>query len=360
MGSSSGEVAVGSVDESAVVDLRSDTVTRPSAEMRRALAQAEVGDDVLGDDPTTRRLEDRVAAILGKEQALFFPSGIMANQTALAVLADPGSEVVLEQHAHIVEYEYGAAAALSGLQVHPVVTPDGLLTSEHVESAIRSTSRYLPVTGVIAIENTHMDSGGRVMPLEVARGIRETADRHGLSVHLDGARLWHACAANGRSPGEYATFSDTVMVALSKGLGAPVGSVLAGPAELMGRAWRVRRRFGGGLRQSGVLAAAGIYALDNHMPDIAASHVLAKELETGVRELDGLRSVAPETNVVFIHLEDPEVDPDLVLQQMAARGVLMSRFGPRRLRAVTHRDVDSAGITRAVAVLGECLRGTAE
>lgn len=345
--------------ENTVVDLRSDTVTQPSAGMREALAGAEVGDDVLGDDPTTRLLEERVAAILGKDRALFFPSGIMANQTALAVLAEPGSEVVLEQHAHIVEYEYGAAAALSGLQVHPVPTPDGLLTADHVECAIRAASQFLPLTGVISVENTHMDSGGRVMPLDVALEIRETANRHGLSVHLDGARLWHACAASGRDPGDYAALADTVMVALSKGLGAPVGSVLAGPAALMERAWRVRRRFGGGLRQSGVLAAAGIYALDHHLVDIGESHALAAELAEGARTLDGVSPIVPETNVVFIHIEDSTVDPDLLLQRMEARGVLMSRFGPRRLRAVTHRDVDRSGIARAVEVLRECLGGEA-
>lgn len=341
--------------ETAVIDLRSDTVTRPTAGMRGALAQAEVGDDVLGDDPTTRRLEERVAGILGKEEALFFPSGIMANQTALAVLAPPGSEVVVERHAHIVEYEYAAAAALSGLQVRPVPTPDGLLTPELVESAIRPTSRYLPVTGVVAIENTHMDSGGRVMSLEVAVGIREVADRHGLPVHLDGARLWHASAASGVAVGDYAAHADTVMVALSKGLGAPVGSVLAGSSAVMESGWRVRRRQGGGLRQSGVLAAAGLHALDFHLDQLGDSHALAAELAEGVRSIEGVRPVPPETNVVFIHIERSEVDPDSLLERMAEDGVLMSRFGPRRLRAITHRDVDSRGITRALDVLRACV-----
>ncbi|RMH16442.1 MAG: low specificity L-threonine aldolase, partial [Gemmatimonadetes bacterium] len=227
-----------------VVDLRSDTVTRPSPGMREAMRDAEVGDDVLGDDPTVRALEERVAGLLGKERALFFPSGIMANQTALAVLGRPGGEVVVEARAHLVSYEYGAAAALSGLQVRTVEAPYGVLTPAQVEAALRPPSRYLPETVLVALENTHMDSGGRVMPPAVARAHRALADRHGLPIHLDGARLWHAAAAAGVEPRAYAELADTVMVALSKGLGAPVGSMLAGPAAVLEAAWRVRRRFG--------------------------------------------------------------------------------------------------------------------
>ena len=213
--------------------------------MRAAIAAAEVGDDALGDDPTTRRLEERVAELLGKERALLFPTGLMANQTALAVLGRWGGEVVVEVGAHILNYEDGAAAALSGIQLRAVATPDGLLTPELLEAALAPPSSYLPRTTAVAIENTHVESGGRVMPLATASALARLARERQLHVHLDGARLWNACAASGHLPSDYARYADTVMVALSKALGCPVGSVLAGDATLMEEAWRVRRRLGG-------------------------------------------------------------------------------------------------------------------
>lgn len=334
------------------VDLRSDTVTRPSAEMREVMARAEVGDDTLGDDPTTRRLEVLVSELLGKEAALFFPSGIMANQTALCALAAPGTEVILEAEAHILTHEESAAAVLSGLQLRAVPTSDGQLTGPMVAGAIRPRSPFLPVAGLIALENTHLDSGGRIMPLEVARDIREVADRHGLPIHLDGSRLWHACVETGLSPAELSGPADTVMVSLCKGLGAPIGAVLAGPAEVMERSWRIRRRFGGGLRQSGILAAAGIYAIEHHMRGLAEDHARAKELALRLSAIPGLEAASPETNIVFIHvLESCRVVAAKLIEGLESRGVLMSDFGPTRLRAVTHRDVTDDGIERAVQAL---------
>jgi threonine aldolase len=341
-----------------VVDLRSDTVTRPTPGMREAMVSAEVGDDVLDHDPTTRALEEKVASLLGKEAALFFPSGVQANQTALAVHGRPGTEVILEAGAHIFNYEEGAGAALSGLQLRPVPTGAGLLTPDLVREAIRPDSPYIHPTCLIAVENTHNGAGGKILPRETMQGIMEVARGAGLPVHLDGARLWHACVETGLSPADYGSLADTVMVCLSKGLGAPVGSLLAGPRDLMASAWRVRRRLGGGMRQSGILAAAGIYALDHHRERLAADHARARALAEGAAGIPGVVVVAPETNIVMLDFPDPEVSVDDVLAALVGEGVLLVRFGPRRLRAVTHLDVGDDGIGKALEVLARAVTGS--
>lgn len=333
-----------------VVDLRSDTVTRPTEGMRRAMATAEVGDDVLEGDPTTGRLEERVAELLEKERALFFPSGIMANQTALAVLGRPGGEVLLEADAHIFHYEEGAPAVLSGLQLRPIPTADGLLTPELVAEAIRPASPFILRTSVLALENTHLASGGRVVSVESTRALAGAARAHGLPVHLDGARLWHASVEVERPPGDWAREADTVMVAFSKGLGAPVGSVLAGSEEVMAEAWRVRRRFGGGMRQSGILAAAALHALDHHLDRLGEDHALARELASRLDTVPGLSTPSPETNIVMVDVAAEGPDLTKLLNFLKEDGILMVQFGPRRLRAVTHMDVDRAGIRRTCAV----------
>jgi threonine aldolase len=338
-----------------LVDLRSDTVTRPTPAMREAMFSAEVGDDVLDHDPTTLALEERVADLLGKERALFFPSGVQANQTALAVLSRPGSEVILEAGAHIFNYEEGAGAALSGLQLRPVSTPDGLLSADLLQEAIRPSSPYVLPTSLVALENTHNGAGGKVLPLSVAREIRGVAEEAGLPVHLDGARLWHACVETGHEPAEYGAIADTVMVCLSKGLGAPVGSLLAGDEGVMDRAWRVRRRLGGGMRQSGILAAAGLHALEHHRERLAEDHARARRLAKGASEIPGLSVAMPETNIVMIDITADGVTPSDILEALSRVGVLMAGFGPRRVRAVTHLDVDDAGVTRAVQGLRTAL-----
>jgi len=338
-----------------VIDLRSDTVTRPTAAMRRAMVDAEVGDDVLGDDPTVRRLERTVAELLGKEAALFFPSGIMANQTAVLVQAEPGGEVVIEADGHILNYEAGAAARWAGVQLRPVAAPDNLMTARLVRAAVRAPGRYSVKTTLICLENTHNAGGGRVLPLEAMRAIRELALELGLPVHLDGARLWNASAASGVAVRDYAALADTVMVTLSKGLGCPVGSVLAGAAATMERAWHVRRRLGGGMRQSGILAAAGLHALEHHRARLPEDHANARLLAELAARIDGVRVVEPETNIVMIDLPDRAPDAASVIGQLAGRGILFSQFGPRRLRAVTHMGVDEAGIRAAASALGELL-----
>lgn len=338
-----------------VVDLRSDTVTRPSDGMRKAMAGAEVGDDVLDHDPTTLALEERVAELLGKERALFFPSGVQANQTALAVHGRPGTEAVCEAGAHIFNYEEAAGAALSGLQLVPVPTPDGLLTPELVRRAIRPPSPYAPVTALVELENTHNSAGGKILPQEKAQAISVVAREAGLPVHLDGARLWHASVATGLPPRELASVADTVMVCMSKGLGAPVGSLLAGPNALMEKAWRIRRRLGGGMRQSGILAAAGIFALDHNLARLSEDHARARTLARGARGFEGLSVPEPDTNIVMLDIEIPGVKAQSVLARLAEEEVLMVPFGETRIRAVTHMDVDDEGIDRALGALETAL-----
>ena len=337
-----------------IVDLRSDTVTRPDAAMRRAIAEAAVGDAVLGDDPTVAELERYTAELLGKEAALFFPSGIMANTTAMLVLGEPGTEAVIDAGGHILNAEEGAAAAWGGLVLRGVPTADGLLTPEAVAAAIRSGD-FATRTSVVCLENTHNAAGGRILPLDQLQAVVQAARERGVRVHLDGARLPNASVAAGVSMRELASPADTVMVALSKGLGAPVGSMLAGPAEVMRRAWRVRRRLGGGMRQAGVLAAAGLLALRENISRLADDHRRARELAEGIADVAGVTVVPPETNIVMIDLVDDRLDPAAVLGALEAKGVRLVPFGPRRLRAVTHLDVDDAGIERAVAALRSTL-----
>jgi threonine aldolase len=340
-----------------VVDLRSDTVTRPTPGMRRAIAEAEVGDMVLGDDPTVERLERTVAELLGKERALYFPSGVMANQTAVLVQAPRGTEAVIDAGGHILNYEEAAAAAWGGVQLRAVTTADGLLEAEAVAGAIRPRSPYAVQTSLVCLENTHNSAGGRVLPVEQMRAVVELARDRGVAVHLDGARLPNASVAAGRPMRDWAELADTVMVAMSKGLGAPVGSVLAGTAETMERAWRVRRRFGGGMRQAGLLAAAALYALEHHFDALAEDHRRARRLAELAGGTAGVRAETPQTNIVMLDLE--EAEPAAVLRALREAGVWMTQFGPRRLRAVLHRDVDDAGVERAGAALAGVLRGAA-
>ncbi len=339
----------------APIDLRSDTVTRPSAAMRRAMADAEVGDDVLDGDPTTRRLEARVAELLGKEAALFFPSGTQANQTAIGLLVPRGAELVLEASAHLILYEMGAVAALWGAQTRPVAAPggDGRLTPDVIRGVIRPRSRFASYTAALAVENTHNAAGGAVLPLETMAAIRRLADDHHLPMHLDGARLWNAAAALGVEPAAVAADATTVMVSLSKGLGCPVGSCLAGPRALLAEAWTLRKRLGGAMRQSGILAAAGLFALEHNLGRIADDHAAARALADGLAGHPAARVVPPETNIVMIDLLRETADA--VIPRLAEEGVLVVPFGPTRLRAVTHLDVALDDVRRAATIMGDVL-----
>ena len=321
--------------------------------MRKAIAAAEVGDDVLGDDPTTRRLERAAAELLGKEAALFFPTGTMANETALCLLTRPGTEVVVEANAHYFDWEVGGPAVLAGVQLRPVSTPDGLLTADLVAGALRPV--YQIRTSLICVENTHNGSGGRVLPLPELQRLGELARAHRLPLHLDGARLWNAAAASGVPEAGFAAVADTVMVSLSKGLGCPMGSLLAGPLALMDEARRVRRRLGGGLRQSGIVAAAGLYALEHNRARLQEDHEHATLFAERVAQFEGVRVRQPETNIIMIDIERDDLSADDVVNKMKEQGVLLAEFAPRRVRAVTHLDVDRQAVEAAAQALERVL-----
>ncbi len=324
-------------------------MTRPCPGMREAMARAVVGDAVLDGDPTTEVLEERVATLLGKEAGLFFPSGIMANQAALAALGVPGTEVLLEESSHVFHYEEGAVGAhLVGMQLRTIPTPDGRLTPNRLSEALRVPSRFTPLASVLVVENTHLASGGGVMPSRTMKALSEAAARNGLRVHLDGARLWNASVATGEPLSALAAGADTVMVSFSKGLGAPVGSVLAGSRTVLETAWRVRRRLGGGMRQTGMLAAAALYALDHHLDDLARDHARAERFAEEAGLVPGLRARPPESNIVLVDVEDgPEAALEL-LDEMERRDVRLIRFGKARVRAVFHRDVTDQDLDRAI------------
>jgi threonine aldolase len=319
------------------------------------MAEAEVGDDVLDFDPTTRRLEERVAALLGKGDALFFPSGTQSNQTAIWFNCQRGTELVVEANAHLVHHEIAGVAGLTGAQIRPVATPDGILTAELVRAALRPASPHYPRISAIAIENTHNAAGGKVMPLATADAIGALAREIGVPLHIDGARLWNAAAALGVAPERVAAPARTVSVCFSKGLGAPVGSCLAFPAEHRKELWEIRKRLGGGMRQSGILAAAALYALDHNLPRIAEDHCNARRLADGLRGHAAVAPLPPDTNIVMLDLLRDGDMADALVPRLAARGVLVTAFGPKRLRAVTHLDVAAADIDRAVEIVAEVL-----
>lgn len=317
------------------------------------MAAAPVGDDLLDGDPTTRRLEERVAELLGKERALYFPSGTMANQTALATLGRWGGEAVVEGGAHVFHYEEGAAAALSGIQLHPVPTGDGVLTPEHLSRAWRGGSRYLPRTALVCVENTHLATGGTIVPPEALDALGDACRERGLPVHMDGARLWHAAAETGRPLDDFTRSVDTVMVCLSKGLGAPVGSMLAGPADVLDEAWRVRRRLGGAMRQSGIIAAGGLHAVEEHRGRLVEDHARARRIAEAFDALPGFSARRPPTNIVMVDAEGGAPAAEALAAFLGEVGILILPFGPGRLRGVTHLDVDDAGVDRILARLEE-------
>ena len=337
------------------IDLRSDTVTRPTPGMRRAMAEAEVGDDVLDGDPTTRRLELRVAGLLGTEDALFFPSGTQANQTGLGLLTHTGTELLVEADAHVVHYELAGVAAHWGVQVRPVATPDGLLTATLLEDAFRMRSPHVPRPSAVALENTHNAAGGRVLSVEALTAVAEVARAHGLPVHLDGARLWNAAVALGVPVARLALPADTVMVSLSKGLGCPVGACLGVRTRDRARAWELRKRLGGGMRQSGILAAAGLWALDHHLGRLTDDHVHARLFAAGLSACGGVRVRQPETNIVMMDLVSDGADAAASAAALERAGVRVVPFGKRRLRAVTHLDVTRSDVERAATIAAEVL-----
>jgi threonine aldolase len=340
------------IDE--LIDLRSDTVTRPTPEMRAAMAAAEVGDDVYGEDPTINLLERRAAEIFGREAALFVPTGTMGNQIAIRLHTEPGQEVICEHKAHILDWEMASAAVFSGVLARAVPTSDGILTWDAIEPVIYGRGNFRAATGLIEIENTHNMAGGRVTPLPVLREIWQNAKERKLPVHLDGARVFNAASALGVDVKTLTAGFDTAMFCLSKGLCAPVGSLLVGSAEMMDRARIYRKALGGGMRQAGVLAAAGLIALEKMPARLHEDHANAMLLAEALANVEGV-DIDPETvetNIVIFRLTGA-LKPNELVARLKARGVLISSVGPQAVRLVTHNDVSRGDCVAAATVLNE-------
>jgi threonine aldolase len=333
------------IEEELVIDLRSDTVTRPTQAMRRAMTEVVVGDDVFGEDPTVNKLEEYVAALLGKEAALYCPSGTMTNQIGVHLATDRGDEVILHEDAHIFNYEAGAPALLSGVQVRPVPGEGGILSPETLRAAVRPENVHFPRPKLLCLENTHNVAGGKVFPLEEFAAVSAEARELGLKVHLDGARLFNAQVATGIPAREWCEHADTVSVCSSKGLGAPVGSLLAGNEDTIREARRARKAFGGGMRQAGVIAAASLYAFEHHIDRLAEDHERARRLATGLAEA-GYEVEPPETNIVLIRVEEPQE----FLHALARKSVLATPGKAGYVRLCTHLDIDDEEVDAAVEV----------
>ena len=346
-----------------MIDLRSDTATKPTDGMRRAIAEANVGDEQKREDPSVNALQDRVATLLGHEAAIFVPTATMANQIALKLHTRPGDVLLAEQNAHVAIYEYGGAAAHAGVMTIGLPGDRGRLTPQQVRSAAEPSSKVADqrVT-VLALEDTHNASGGRVWPLSGLEEMVATARELGLAVHLDGARLWNAALATGRTPADLARPFDLVAVSMSKGLGAPGGSLLAGPRDVIARAVRHRRMLGGAMRQVGIFAAAGLHALDHHLALLAADHANARQLADRLAGSPGivLDLATVQTNIVVFMLGPEAPDAATLVAQARARGVLVNALGARTIRALTHLDVSSAQCSRAGDVLAEIIAERAE
>ena len=340
-----------------MIDLRSDTVTRPTREMRRAMMEAEVGDDVYGEDPTVNHLERRAAEVAGKEAALFVPTGTMGNTIAVKLLTEHGQEVIADSRAHILDYELSMVAWFSGCVIRAIQTTDGILSWDEVRRQIRPLSPYSAPTGLIAIENTHNMHGGTVYPMKTIHEICDGAHERGLRVHMDGARIFNAAAALGMPVREIAAPADTVMFCLSKGLGAPAGSILAGPAALMAKGRLYRKRLGGGMRQVGVLAAACLIAMEDSPRKLEADHANARFLAEGLSRMPGIQ-VDPkkvQTNVVVFDVSGTGRAPADLSAELRQRGVMINAINERQLRAVTHYDVTRADCAQALEAMGAAI-----
>ena len=344
---------------SQLIDLRSDTVTKPSAGMREAMAKALVGDDVYGEDPTINSLEERVAKLFGKEAALFCPSGSLANQLSIRMLVAPGEELITETNSHIVRAELGAGAVFSGITTRTWLASRGLLSADDALNIARPDSGpYLVSTTAIAVENTHNFGGGTIQPISEIKKLREESEKLGIALHLDGARIWNAHIASGVELIEYGKYFDTLSVCLSKGLGAPVGSLMIASKERVAKARQWRKRYGGGMRQAGIVAAAGHYALDNNLPLLKVDHVRAKSIASAVA------AVAPkvidpatvDTNIVGLELATLKISASELSNQLKEKGILAGALGPKYLRLVTHLDLTDGDIEVVNQILPQLLQ----
>ncbi|MCG6156435.1 threonine aldolase family protein [Rubinisphaera margarita] len=349
--------ASGSTD-SDFVDLRSDTYTKPSLAMRQAMFEAEVGDDMVGEDPTVNRLEAMCCELFGKPAAVFCCSATQSNQAALWAQCRSGDEILIEQYGHLANYEAGAPAVLSGVSIQLIPGDQGMLDVSHLEGRVRPREQHFPQTKVLCLENTTNIGGGRAYPLEQLQRVTDWGRDHGLRCHLDGARIFNACTARGYSPAETASMFDTISVCFSKGLGCPMGSILVGDEETIAMARRARKIFGGALRQAGIVAAAAIYALDNHIDQLAEDHRNAYRLAERLEQIPGLHiNLADvETNIVFFRVDSTLGSAKDFAGRLRERGVRMYDIGPGRMRAVTHRDVTVEMIDRAADVIEQVAR----
>ena len=340
-----------------MIDLRSDTVTKPTAAMRRAMFEAEVGDDVYREDPTVNRLEERAAEIAGKAAALFVPTGTMGNTIGIKLLTEHGQEVICDSRAHLLDYELSMVAWFSGCVIRAIPTERGLLSAEEVIRNLRPVSPYSAPTGAVSIEQTHNMAGGTVYPMRTVCEICDAAHERGVRVHMDGARIFNASAALGLAVQEIASRADTVMFCLSKALGAPAGSMLAGPADLIAKGRLYRKRLGGGMRQAGILAAAGLIALEESPAMLAADHANARFLAEGLARIPGIQvdPASVDSNIVVFDISATGLAPGEVSAQLRRRGVLMNAINQRCLRAVTHYDVNRAQCAEAVEAAAECM-----
>jgi threonine aldolase len=340
------------------LDFRSDTVTRPSPGMRAAMAQAEVGDDVFGDDPSVNRLQEKIAAILGKEAALFVPSGTMSNLISVRLHCRPGDGLICEAGCHIHSFEQGGYAQINGVAAQPVVGEQGIMRLEQLDGLVWADNPHFPRARLLCLENTHNRGGGRIQPYEIVESLCGWAQQHGLRTHLDGARLFNAVVATGIEAARWARHFDTVSVCFSKGLGAPVGSAVAGPRELVREAVRHRKVFGGGMRQAGVLAAAAIYALDQNIERLAEDHANARRLAAGIGQIERVRLASEtfDTNLLYFRVDPAWMTAAALASRLAEHGVLMVATGRDTVRAVTHLDVSATDVDRAIEVLKRVVR----
>ena len=338
-----------------MIDLRSDTVTQPTEDMRKAMMAAPVGDDVLGDDPTVKALEAYVAELLGKEVAVYMPSGTMTNQVALRSHTQPGDEIILESEAHIYYYEGGGPAALSGLSCRLLPGEGGVFSAAAVEQALRPQDPHFPRTRLVCVENTHNRSGGRIFPIGTIWEIAEVCKRHNLSLHLDGARFWNACIATGLTEADYAAPFDTVSVCFSKGLGAPVGSALVGSAEMMAKARRFRKMFGGGMRQAGIIAAGALYAVEKQRDRLVEDHENAQRLAEGLASIAGIEIEIGSVQTNIVNFDLPNHSAAEVAEALALRDVAVLATGPHRIRAVTNLMVARSQIDSTIEAIAQVL-----
>lgn len=341
-----------------IIDLRSDTITKPTEAMRQAMAQAPVGDDVFAEDPTVNLLQEKVAALLGKPAALYVSSGVMSNQLAIKVHTQPGDEVIVEKESHIFNYETAAPSILSSVQLHLILGDHGILRAGQLAPAVRPPAYYMPRTTLICLENTHNRAGGTVYPIEEIRKIRDFAKALGIKMHLDGARLWNASVATGIPPAEYAQYFDTVSVCFSKGLGAPVGSAIVGSEESIQRARRFRKILGGGMRQAGIIAAGALYALEHNIDRLKEDHKKARLFAERVaaNPLAGIDLKFVETNIVVIDISRTGKTTGALLDVLRGQNVFLTDANYTSLRAVTHLDVSTDQVLRAADIVAESIK----